>query len=207
MSFPVFVLIVTLLSLSLVVGGSAVSVDRGGVVMIHRCAVALVNWALLLMLHFLSLLDFVGDGSAGLEWQLVGAVAIGESANANVGWIGVELDGADCAGTGIGDGVVVASPIGNGAAAVAGSAVCVASVVVTGLLLGWKIRGCVNGWVVLNLVMVDLLTTSMSCLLYFSGSGCRLFVLALTTLLAIPMMFSLDAVSFPSQWTACLLSR
>ena len=85
MSFPVFVLIVTLLSLSLVVGGSAVSVDRGGVVMIHRCAVALVNWALLLMLHFLSLLDFVGDGSAGLEWQLVGAVAIGESANANVG--------------------------------------------------------------------------------------------------------------------------
>ena len=47
--------------------------------------------------------------------------------------------------------------------------------------------------------MVDLLTTSMSCLLYFSGSGCRLIVPALTTLLAIPMMFSLDAVSFPSQ--------
>ena len=47
--------------------------------------------------------------------------------------------------------------------------------------------------------MVDLLTTSMSCLLYFSGSGCLLIVLALTTLLAIPMIFSLDAVSLPNQ--------
>ena len=130
-SSPVFVFIVTLLSLSLVVGGSAVSVGRGGGCddSLVRCCFGKLGSA-----DDASLPLFVGDGSAGLEWQLVGAVAIGESANAGVGRTGVELDGADGAGTGIGDGVVGASPIGNGA--VAGSAVCVASVLVTGLLLG-----------------------------------------------------------------------
>ena len=131
-SSPVFVLIVTLLSLSLVVGGSAVSVGRGGGCddSLVRCCFGKLGSA-----DDASLPLFVGDGSAGLEWQLVGAVAIGESANAGVGRTGVELDGADGAGTGI-DGIAGASPICDGAAAVAGSAVCVASVVVTGLLLG-----------------------------------------------------------------------
>ena len=56
-SSPAFVLIVTLLSLSLVVGGSAISAGRGG-----GCDASLVRcccdrgWALLLLLHFLSLL-------------------------------------------------------------------------------------------------------------------------------------------------------
>ena len=128
-SSPVFVLTVTLLSLSLVVGGSVVSVGRGG-----ACADSLVRCCFGKLGSAVDSLPlFVGDGSAGLEWQLVGAVAIGESANAGVG---VELDGADGAGTGIGDGIAGASPICDGAAAVAGSAVCVASVVVTGLLLG-----------------------------------------------------------------------
>ena len=131
-SSPVFVLTVTLLSLSLVVGGSVVSVGRGG-----ACADSLVRCCFGKLGSAVDSLPlFVGDGSAGLEWQLVGAVAIGESANAGVGRTGVELDGADGAGTGIGDGIAGASPICDGAAAVAGSAVCVASVVVTGLLLG-----------------------------------------------------------------------
>ena len=107
-SSPVFVLIVTLLGLSLVVGGSAVSVDRDG-----GCDDSLVRCCF-------GKLGSADDASLPLF----------------VGRTGVELDGADGAGTGIGDGVVGASPIGNGAAAVAGSAVCVASVVVTGLLLG-----------------------------------------------------------------------
>ena len=46
--------------------------------MIHWCAVA----GKLGSADDASLPLFVGDGSAGLEWQLVGAVAIGESANA-----------------------------------------------------------------------------------------------------------------------------
>ena len=45
----------------------------------------------------------------------------------------------------------------------------------------------------------DLLITSISCLLYFSGAGSLLIVRARTTLLEIPMRFSLDVVSLPSH--------
>ena len=136
---------------------------------------------------------FGGDGIAGLLWQLVGAVAIGELANA---------------------GVVVA----NGVSAIAfggscGPPACVGdisacsvdvglSVVVVCLLGGWKtIGGCscacgVGGGVIVCPVW---LMMSNICLSYFSGLGMRLIVLALMTLLLMPRSVSPVAVSLPSQ--------
>ena len=50
-----------------------------------------------------------------------------------------------------------------------------------------------------NLFSPLLLMMSISCLLYFSGIGCLLIVLARMTFVAMPRSVSPDAVSLPSQ--------
>ena len=134
-----------------------------GLVLLAVClfVAALLNFLLLCRLP--SRL-FVGEGSACLLWQLVGAVAIGELASAGVAVaIGVSAIafGGSC-------GVLVCAVV-NGACSVE---VCF-SIVAGGLLGGWKtIGGCscacdVGGGIIECPVMM-----SNICLSYLSGSAC-----------------------------------
>lgn len=130
-SEPCFVVMVTLLIRSFVFGRSVAVSGRAGAV---SCAGVRCCFAWLPSRMSSGTVLFVGDGSAGLLWQLVGAVAIGELAG------GSAVDALAGALVSACGGSCVALRFA-GSVSVVSAVVCV-SVVIVDLRGGWKINGC-----------------------------------------------------------------
>ena len=182
---PLFVVTFIALILILVAGGSTCSGRCIGCC----CSVVLCCFGSLPCV-ISSDWSLFGIGSGCLLVGLVGAVAIGRS---TIVWCWCDVLVCCCCAV-LASVVCVCCCVVSTAVCVSVVACCAALVVFAGII----IAGC-NASVGVTGVHGGALMMSINCLSYFSGSTCRLIVLVLMILPAMPTIDSLVIVSFPNQ--------